>query len=111
VQEQRVFKANNIYSEFYGDANTEWHKMRDGEPMYVVYSYGEHWPLFIYHYLTDTWFENSDKRSVTTSKHRSQAHPHAPTRPVPCSFMKDIVFYGLVEATARNARVQTPIAA
>ena len=46
---------------------------------YVVLSYGSHWPLFVYHYGTDRWFESSDKYSVTTSKHRNKAHPHCET--------------------------------
>jgi hypothetical protein len=40
---------------------------------YVVYSYGPHWPLFVYY--NGIWYENEDKRSVTTSHHRSYAHP------------------------------------
>ena len=43
--------------------------------LYVVFSYGSHWPLFIYDSETSTWFENSSRHSVTTSKHRSQARP------------------------------------
>ena len=44
---------------------------------YVVFSYGQHFPLFIY--VDGRWFENSDKYSVTTSKHHSYAHPRAET--------------------------------
>ena len=45
---------------------------------YSVYSYGFHFPMFIY--VPDVgWFENEDKYSRTTSKHRSQAHPHTDT--------------------------------
>jgi len=43
--------------------------------LFVVWSYGSHWPLFIYHPDTDKWFENSTKSSVTTSRHRTQARP------------------------------------
>jgi hypothetical protein len=43
--------------------------------LYVVFSYGSHWPLFIYDSETSTWFENSSRHSVTTSRHRSQARP------------------------------------
>ena len=48
----------------------------DHGPIYVVYSYGPHWPLFIYNKETRVWVENTDRYSVTTSRHRSQAHPH-----------------------------------
>jgi len=42
---------------------------------YVVFSYGGHWPLFIYDYGTKRWFENDDRYSKTTSKHRTKIHP------------------------------------
>ena len=47
---------------------------------YVVYSYGEHWPLFVYDKRSGEWLENSDKYSPTTSKHRTQAHPRGDTK-------------------------------
>lgn len=45
--------------------------------LYVVYSYGEHWPLFAWDGFS--WFENEDRYSPTTSKHRSHTHPHKET--------------------------------
>lgn len=39
---------------------------------YVIYSYGHHWPLFVYHNRYKKWYGNDDKYSVTTSKHKSQ---------------------------------------
>ena len=45
--------------------------------LYVVYSYGEHWPLFVWDGFD--WYENEEKCSLTTSKHRSQTHPLTPT--------------------------------
>lgn len=42
--------------------------------LYIVLSYG-YWPLFAYDMVTNRWFENTDKYSVTTSKHRSQSKP------------------------------------
>lgn len=41
--------------------------------MYAVYSYGDHWPLFVWDGFD--WYENEEKFSVTTTKHRSQTHP------------------------------------
>jgi hypothetical protein len=48
-----------------------------------VQSYG-YWPLFVCIHLQgkDVWFENTDRYSITTSKHRSQSHPHVPTQPL-----------------------------
>jgi hypothetical protein len=38
---------------------------------YVVFSYGEHWPLLIK--KDGVWYENADKYSSSTSRHLSQA--------------------------------------
>lgn len=40
---------------------------------YAVFSHGKHWPLYIWR--NGVWFENEDTFSVTTSQHRSYAHP------------------------------------
>jgi len=100
VQNRTPFIANNLYGVQAGTSE---------EPMYIVYSYGEHWALFVYHQPTQTWFENSDKYTVTTSKHRTQSHPLCETVSRPQSFMRDLVSVGLVAATslAANMRVAT----
>ena len=36
--------------------------------MYAVFSYGAHFPMYIYHF--GEWFGNSDKYSPSTSKHQ-----------------------------------------
>ena len=41
--------------------------------LYVVFSYGYHWPMFIC--KDGQWYENSGRYSVSTSKHHSQARP------------------------------------
>lgn len=46
------------------------------EPMrYVVYSYGTHFPMYIYDKTTGQWYGNSDKYSPTTTRHQSAACP------------------------------------
>lgn len=42
---------------------------------YVVYSYGLHFPLFVWCAFNAEWYQNSDKYSATTSKHKTQLHP------------------------------------
>jgi len=54
------FQGNNTFGEWI-----------DG--IYAVFSYGYHWPLFAY--IGGTWYENQERYSPTTSKHRSQLHP------------------------------------
>ena len=46
---------------------------------YVVYSYGPHWPLFIYCHDNGRWYANEDQNSRTTNRHRKCARPSAHT--------------------------------
>lgn len=77
VQSLKEFKANNLWSEWVHDVNTDTKDAR-----YVVYSYDRHCPLFIYEARTDMWFENASKYGVTTSKHKTQSNPHTDTTPL-----------------------------
>lgn len=43
--------------------------------LYVVYHYGPHYPMWVYDFETDTWFENHDKFSSTTSRHKHRFSP------------------------------------
>tara|TARA_Y100000401_G_scaffold48336_1_gene37561 strand:- start:427 stop:723 length:297 start_codon:yes stop_codon:yes gene_type:complete len=61
VENKVEFKANNIFAE------------SNGVSMYCVFSYGYHFPMYVY--LNGRWFENSDKYSVSTSKQQTQARP------------------------------------
>ena len=54
------FEGSNVFAEF-------------NDRRYVVYSYGYHFPMYIH--IEGKWIGNSDKYSVTTSKHMSQAYP------------------------------------
>ena len=73
---------------------------------YTVYSYRSSWPLFIAVQPIEgdewVWFENADKVSVTTSKHRTQAHPLCPTTPLSCDEMVYLDRYGYQDFMARR---------
>lgn len=62
VENRIEFKGNSVFAE--ADSG-----------LYVVYSYGRHFPMFVHDAGTDQWYENSDKYSVTTSKHQSTCRP------------------------------------
>lgn len=66
--------------------------------VYACFSYGQHWPLFIYDPKTSLWFANEDKYGTTTSKHYSKAHPFNVT-PVKlsCAAMKQLAAKGYVK--------------
>lgn len=70
------FKGNNLYGV---EENNK----------FVVYSYGRHFPLFAY--VDGQWYENSDRYSVTTSKHRSQSHPLCDTTKVSTTELKNLI--------------------
>jgi len=65
VKDLIQFKGSNTFG--------IWKKTHNDDMLYVVYSYGYHWPLFIYD--NQKWYENSSYASPTTSKHESQLHP------------------------------------
>ena len=79
VNKKIEFKANNIFSE---------HIKKD--KLYIVYSYGYHFPIYIKY--KNTWYENSDKYSVTTSKQQSQARPNAKTKLLSTNKMKELIY-------------------
>ena len=91
VQNREVFKANNIFSE---QRDTYFNR----EQVYIVYSYGHHFPMFVYHERSGTWFENSDRYSVSTSKHRSQSHPLCQTIKINTHQMRDLIAHGFMES-------------
>lgn len=104
VERLQQFNTNN------GTIYAEHRKAEDGSLVYVVYSYGEHWPLFAAikpaTTKTDThrwyWFANSDPTpSPTTTRHRGYALPYlyernnAPTiTQTPLSHLKQIITEG-----------------
>lgn len=48
---------------------------KDKGDLYVVYSYGEHFPMYVYDKFVELWFGNYNKYSPTTSKHQTLARP------------------------------------
>lgn len=66
--------------------------------LYVVYSYGEHWPLFVYEKVGGTWMVNEDKASRTTSKHKGQVWPRrvgmarVQAEPRSCVWLKELIY-------------------
>jgi len=66
VEGLRAFKGNNTFGR------------NVSETCYVVYSYGTHFPMYAW-VSGKGWYRNSDKYSVTTSKHQSQLRPNVPS--------------------------------
>jgi hypothetical protein len=83
VQNLTPFEGSNLFARTNTNADEQW---------YVVYSYGEHHPLFIN--AGGVWFENEDKYSPTTSKHRSQSHPLSNTVLLSTQWMRTLAERG-----------------
>lgn len=69
VEQGLEFQNNN--KQLFGT----WTHFTSGERIYVVTSYGPHWPLFIFAPEQNLWFGNEDKYSPTTSRHRTYCQP------------------------------------
>lgn len=65
--------------------------------VYTVFSYGMHYPMYIW--CADQWYENEDGYSRTTSKHKTQARPTNNTIRKPTEWMVKLSERGLVRLT------------
>ena len=79
VRNKSMFTAGNVFAINYPVTG-----------YYIVFSYGLHWPLFIYDHKKGQWYGNSDKYSATTSKHYRKLNP-GNVLPLPCEEMKRLV--------------------
>lgn len=57
---------------------------------YVVFSYGEHWPLCVFIEGVG-WIINTDKTSPTTTRHLTQIRPTTPYKEVGVEEMKQLI--------------------
>ena len=74
VQRKEHFDGAHIFARW--SVKESDHKMgRSKQTIYTVYSYGHHFPMFVYDADANVWVENTDRYSVTTSKQRTQLHP------------------------------------
>lgn len=91
VINKRPFRGSNTFGRLINYINA---RDRDEVSLYVVYSYGQHWPLFIYDFNVNQWFSNCDRYSVSTSKHHSQLTPYEATIPLTVEQMRLLVESG-----------------
>lgn len=64
--ERIPFQGSNLFAE-------------DHPNLYVVYSYGKHFPMYVYDKEVNQWFGNKDKYSPSTTRQQSQAYPQGVT--------------------------------
>lgn len=98
ISDREIFKGSNLFSEERTinetDALRKTIREIHGEPLkiYVVFSYGYHFPMFAC--VRGEWYENSDKYSRTTSKQKNQARPYHKCRQLNTEQMKRLVERG-----------------
>lgn len=97
VERLNEFEGSSMYA--------RWLYNRDnGAGVYVVYSYGQHFPMYVYDMQTDMWIANTDKYSRTTSKHQSQARPSRIGKEMDTEELRKLVSVrGLVDYMAEKA--------
>ena len=64
MKEKKEFKSGNVFAFDYPTTG-----------YYIVFSYGIHWPLFVYDHNKGLWYGNKDEYSITTSKHFNKLNP------------------------------------
>lgn len=82
------FKASNLYGEWVYPHNEE-------EPaMYVVYSWGTHFPLYIWEPVERAWLGNTTGSTTSTQQHRWDARPDSGVLPIDLDTMLEIIHEG-----------------
>jgi hypothetical protein len=93
VRYRDEFTGNNVYGRWHSsDAD----HLPERHRRYVVYSYGTHFPMYIYDEDTGSWFGNIDKYSVTTSRHQTTCHPPEVHYWYDTGMMQKIATFGLI---------------
>jgi hypothetical protein len=83
VERREPFQGSNLFAESHSNG------------VYVVYSYGRHFPLLAY--ADNQWFQNKDKYSRTTSYHFTQCRPSAPCQLLSTEMMHRVISGGIAE--------------
>jgi hypothetical protein len=73
VNELKEFKGS--YNKYADDDASIFAEYYDKKNLYVVYSYGYHFPMYIYDQQAGIWIGNEDRHSMSTSKHQSLCRP------------------------------------
>lgn len=107
------FEGSNCFAEFYPPRNegvsSPHARLFSERPtyLYVVYSYGYHFPMYIAEWLegqAPTWYKNTDKYSQSTTRQQSHTRPSSPTIPMTTEQMKQLSRYGIVGVVVQPER-------
>ena len=101
IEKLEEFQGSNMQGRWLGIGNG-----REFEhQVYVVYSYGSHFPMYIYDAKEQKWLGNYDKYSRSTTRQQSQARPSSVYAWYNTDEMKEVIYHGgLVESVMARAR-------
>lgn len=100
----------NGFKDFQGSNTTgKWLNVANGRDgtnfLYVVYSYGSHFPMYIYDDQENKWIGNKDKYSSSTTRHQSLLRPSSVGLWLDTEDMQHVVRHqGLVGHTINKAQ-------
>lgn len=75
----------------------------NGAKTYTVYSYGNHYPMYVYDRTVDRWYGNSDKSTRTTNRHKKAIKPSDGVHQYVDTYrLKAIAFHGIVHTVTNR---------
>jgi len=97
AREKEPFTFNHVFADFRPD-----HIRTRVPPRYVVFSYGYHYPMYVYDYEACQWYGNADKSTQTTQRHKKRFEPYSVAQWVDTETLTRIATSGIVNATAQR---------
>jgi hypothetical protein len=97
VRKKEAFNWHHVYA-LYREANA----LRIEPSTYTVYSYGIHYPMYVYDYEACQWYGNKDKSTPTTNRHMSRFKPYSVAQWVDTETLSSIAMRGIVQTSAKR---------
>lgn len=87
----KEFQGSNTMGKWLDKGNGR----EDADKLYVVYSYGSHFPMYVYDKEQGKWIGNKEKYSQSTTRHQSLLRPSQGVEVwLNTDEMKDVVWHG-----------------
>jgi hypothetical protein len=71
----KTFQGSNTFAEWRTHGSGDDSGLHEHKKIYVVYSYGSHFPMYVYDDQENKWIGNKDKYSQSTTRHQSLLRP------------------------------------
>lgn len=99
ARKKEPFEFNNVFGTFRNERIDEPIKR---PPTYTVYSYGLHYPMYVYDYEACQWYGNKDKSTPTTNRHMKRFEPYSVAQWVDTETLSRIAIHGIVNTSAQR---------